>query len=60
MRYFAVFILTESTNVTDRQTDGESDRQTPCPTPIAQFDGIGRATRAYTWHRVAKTKCCKA
>ena len=45
---------------TDRQTDGESDRQTPCPTPIAQFDGIGRATRAYTWHRVAKTKCCKA
>jgi len=31
-----LFVLTEFTNVTDTQTDGRTDRQTP-------HDGIGRA-----------------
>ena len=40
-----LFISTEYTNVTDRQTDGRTDGQTP-------HDGIGRA---YAWHSAAKT-----
>jgi len=40
-----LFVSTEYTNVTDRQTDGHTDRQTP-------NDGI---SRAYTLHLAAKT-----
>jgi len=48
-----LFVLTELTNVTDRQTDKRTDRQTP-------HAGI---YRAYAWHRAVKnhrifTKFC--
>ena len=39
-----LFVLTELTNVTDRQTDKRTDRQTP-------HAGI---YRAYAWHRAVK------
>jgi len=41
----SLFVLTQLTNVTDTQTDGRTDGQTP-------HDSIGRA---YASHRAAKT-----
>jgi len=40
-----LFVLTQSTNLSDRQTDTHRNTQTP-------YDGIGSA---YAWHRAAKT-----